>query len=270
MAGLPHVIDVIHQLATILETYTPVVVWASGGKDSLTLLHLLQPWATRVTVLFNDVDGEWPGVQENLRACLMTWGFEPPHVIHPLITYEAYVAQYGYPMELVPCVMDGAGFESPFYVGGAKVSSWMQCTVQRFVLPILAASMALKAHAVITGSRSSDAPAFLRMGRVLDASMVTGFVRYNPLIHWTTEQVYAYVDAHAIPLPAHYAWKRHATYDVPDCMGCTWFPQHWQTLKDLYPHFYAEHWPDVAPVYREVKQHLDQYQQSLNMLPEVP
>ena len=251
----------------VISLHERIVVWCSGGKDSLTLLHLLQPWAQRVCVLFNDVDGEWPGVRANLEQCLQQWGFPEARVIQPFITYEDYVARYGYPMEIVPSMMDGGNIESPFYMGGHKVSSWVHCTVQRFVLPLLAASVELKAEAVVTGSRASDAPAFAMMGAILDARATSGFIRYNPLIQWTAAEVYAYIDTHSIPLPPHYDWKREATYDVPDCMGCTWFPQHWEVLKARYPEFYAAWWPKVAPMYREVAQHLDQYGQALQTLP---
>ena len=255
-------------ITKIMSLHERIVMWCSGGKDSLTLLHLLRQWTNRVCVLFNDVDGEWPGVRENLEQCLQQWSFPDARVIHPFITYDEYVARYGYPMEIVPSVMDGTGLESPFYVGGHKVSSWVHCTVQRFVLPLLAASVELKADAVVTGSRASDAPAFGRMGAILDSRANSGFIRYNPLIQWTADEVYAYIDTHGIPLPPHYAWKRKATYDVPDCMACTWFPQHWAVLKARYPAVYAAHWPKVAPVYAAVAQHLTDYQASLKTLPE--
>lgn len=108
------------------------------------------------------------------------------------------------------------------------------------------------ADAVLTGSRASDAPAFAVMGASTTIGKdLLGFTRYNPLADWTTEEVYQYIADNNISLPMHYKWKRELgeKYEFPDCMRCTWQPEHWRLLREHYPDVYAEHWPETKRVY---------------------
>ena len=246
------------QLEGIMAQHTRPVIWVSGGKDSLTLLHLLQPWPARVTILHNALDGGFPGVEENLAHCVEAWGFGPARVVQPMLTLDAYVAQYGWPVEVVPTSMDGVN-PTPFYDGGVKVSSWWHCTETRQLLPILLGSYALQADAVLTGCRASDAPLFARMTAVNDYRDLIGWVRYDPLKAWSTAEIWAYVEAHQIPLPPHYAEKRHTTYEWPDCLACTWQPEHLRWLKTHHPDVSTDVWAKAGPTLHAVKQALQAY-----------
>ena len=240
-------------IAKVFERHTTPVLWLSGGRDSLALLHLLRPWHKSVTLLRNHLDGGWPGVTENLMALAESWGFSLPIFTHPRLTFEDYVAQYGYQTEVVPTDADTVIVPaSPWHDGSLLVSSFWHCTLLRSIYPLLEATMALGADAILTGSRASDAPLFAMMGaEAPQGKDVVGYVRYNPLNAWTTEEVYAYIDEHHIPLPEHYQWKRQmeGRYAWPDCLRCTAQPEHWQLLREHYPDVYAEHWPEVKRVY---------------------
>ena len=240
-------------LAQIVERHATPVVWCSGGKDSIALLHLLRPWRDRVTLLHNYLDGGWPGVTENLMALVETWGFASPILTHPKLTFDEYVAQFGYQSEVVPTDADTVVVPaSPWHDGSLRVSSFWHCTVLRSIYPLLEATMALRADAIITGSRARDGPLFAMMGaEAPQGKDVVGYVRYNPLSAWTTEAVYAYVDEHHIPLPPHYQWKRQVEgqYAWPDCLRCTAQPEHWRLLREHCPDVYEKHWPETKRVY---------------------
>lgn len=240
-------------LETIFQDHQCIVLWGSSGKDSTALLHLMQPWRERVTIIHNQVDGGWPGSTENLLTLAVSWGFKPPILTQPVLTFDEYVAQFGYQAEVIPTEYDTlVQPPSPFQSGSVRVSSWWHCTLLRQILPLAQATLTLGADAVLTGSRASDAPGFAAMGEWTDAGQdLLGFIRYNPLTHWTTSEVYAYIDEKNIPLPPHYQWKRAAgdRYEFPDCLRCTWQPEHWTLLKEQYPEVYAEHWPETKHVY---------------------
>jgi 3'-phosphoadenosine 5'-phosphosulfate sulfotransferase (PAPS reductase)/FAD synthetase len=106
------------------------------------------------------------------------------------------------------------------------------------------------------------------MGPVVDGREHYGWMRYNPLHHWTTEAVWHYVDTQGIPLPPHYAWKRYATFEAPDCMACSWRPEYWQFAKKEYPDVYEKYWPQITRVYDEVKRNIKWYSEEIDSLQE--
>lgn len=122
----------------------------------------------------------------------------------------------------------------------------------RQIYPLIQATYQVGADAVLTGNKATDGIAFAAMGvQAHDETGTLGFTRYNPLYHWTNDDVYAYIATHEIELPPHYQWKRtlDAQYRVPDCMRCTWQPEHWRLLREQYPDVYEQHWPETKRVY---------------------
>lgn len=241
------------RLKEIFRNHKNVCSWNSSGKDSTAMLHILRPWNNRVTLLHNKTDGGWPGSTENLLDLAEAWGFKPPIITQPQLSFDDYVEQYGYQAEIIPTEYDTlVQPPSPFQTEGIRVSSWWHCTLTRQIYPLIQATIEMGADAVLTGSRASDAPAFALMGGSTDiAKDLLGFTRYNPLAEWTTEEVFSYIDALQIPLPLHYKWKRESgdKYEFPDCLRCTWQPEHWRLLREHYPDVYAEHWPETKRVY---------------------
>ena len=214
------------------------VLWCSAGKHSLILLHLWRALGLPTTVLFNDLDGGFPGMREHLEQCCRAWDVEDVRVVRPAITFDEYARQAGYPVETIP----------PTLPEGMRVANSWHCTLIRQGLPLLVGSLEMGADAIVTGIRAADHPVFVAMGTAIDASDTYHIIRYNPLYHWSTAEVWAYVDAHKIPLPPQYPLKRDATYLWPDCLACTRRPEHWAMLKEAYPEVYRRYWPEVAAI----------------------
>ena len=241
------------QLEAIFATHAQICLFSSGGKDSLTLMHLLRPWQHSVTILHNDMDNGWPGVTQNLCALAQDWGFSQPIITHPSLTIDAYIAEFGYQTEMVPIEADTVIMPAaPYGDGSLRVSSFWHCELVRCIMPLFQLALTLSPSAIVTGSRATDGPAFAAMGhRTTDAKEMWGFERYNPLLEWNSAEIYAYIDALGIPLPEHYQWKRlnGDKYQFPDCMRCTFAPEHWQLLKEHYPEVYQQYWPATKTVY---------------------
>jgi 3'-phosphoadenosine 5'-phosphosulfate sulfotransferase (PAPS reductase)/FAD synthetase len=243
----------IEQLTAIFDAHPLVVLWFSGGKDSTALLHMCRPWRHQVIVLHSVVepDQEWPGVRAHVERCLDDWGYVRSIYVEPYVTFDDYVTQYGWQTDMVPTALDGAiQPPSPYMVGDVKFSSWWHCSLVRGLLPLLHATLATRTGVMLTGSRAADGPEFARRAWKTESPELT---RYDPLRDWTSDQVYAYIDAHAIPLPPHYHWKRGADFEAADCMGCAWQPQHWHILKAHYPDEFARRWPIMQPVFAALK-----------------
>jgi 3''-phosphoadenosine 5''-phosphosulfate sulfotransferase (PAPS reductase)/FAD synthetase and related enzymes len=215
--------ETLFRLEQHIRRHHKPVIWASGGKDSLTLLHLCRPWAKRLQVIHNAVDMGWPLVTENLLTNLEEWGYAYPEIVHPPRSLPDYIRTYGWPVEVVPSAMDRA-LPTPFSPGKPRVSSYWQCTMIRQLLPMAVATKKLEADAVLTGCKAVDAPLFDQIGPMVNGAQI-GWIRYDDLHAWTDKQVWEYVDEHEISLPPHYRWKRYAVWNVPDCTLCTWDPR---------------------------------------------
>lgn len=238
----------------IFSIYERPVLLCSGGKDSLALLHMLRPWRHKVIVLHNKVDAGWPGVTENLEVLMNQWGFLRSVYCAPFFSQQQYVETFGWPVAVVPADLDGTiQPPSPYQEGALKLSSWWHCTVKRQIAPLGVAAAALKADAVLTGSRASDGPAFERMGM---ASSYPQWRRFNPLHTWSSNEIYQFIDQVGIPLPPHYRYKRELgdQWEYPDCVWCSWQPEHWALLRKHYPREYTRWWPQVEPVFDALKQ----------------
>ena len=119
-------------LETIFRQHLHVCLWASSGKDSTALLHILQPWREKLSIIHNKVDGGWPASTENLLTLADTWGFKPPIITQPSMTFDEYVKQCGYQAEVIPTEYDTlVQPPSPFQAGPIRVSSWWYCTLVR-------------------------------------------------------------------------------------------------------------------------------------------
>jgi 3'-phosphoadenosine 5'-phosphosulfate sulfotransferase (PAPS reductase)/FAD synthetase len=256
---MTHLDETLRLLAARLYHAKRPTLWASGGKDSTALLHLCKPWAHKLRVLHTTKRGDdgWPGVTECVEQHCAAWGF-PLEIVTPWLTFPQYVQEYGWPVETVPTTLEGgtAVAPSPYRHSTLKLASWLHCTYMRTLYPLLDASMTYKADLILTGSRIADGPGTAAFGQEVAQQFPMSWSRCNPLAAWTTAQVWEYIDTHQIALPELYRWKRHATYEAVDCLSCTWQPQHWTTLKQYYPEEFATRWPQVAPVYDELRETL--------------
>jgi 3'-phosphoadenosine 5'-phosphosulfate sulfotransferase (PAPS reductase)/FAD synthetase len=253
---LPHVEQTRQILTERLAQAQRPVVWASGGKDSTVLLHLCRPWASQLVVLHATKRGDdgWPGITEGVEEHCARWGYTL-RTVQPWKTFPAYVHEFGWPVETVPTTLEGstALAPSPYQTGTIRVASWLHCTFVRTIYPLYEAMIGLRADLLLTGSRLSDAPANAAFAQEVHVPGVEGWARSNPLAHWSTVDIWAYIDAERLPLPPLYAWKREADYEAVDCLSCTWQPRHWETLQRHHPDEYAVRWPQVRPVYEAVQ-----------------
>jgi 3'-phosphoadenosine 5'-phosphosulfate sulfotransferase (PAPS reductase)/FAD synthetase len=224
-----------------------------------------------MTVLHVAVDDGWPGVTETLLANCAAWGYGAQVVLlQPWLTYDAYVAQYGWPVEVVPTTLEGATAvaDSVYRTSPIKMASWLHCSYVRGLYPLMLATAERGHDVVLTGSRLSDAPANDMFTQQLRQRHPAGWQRLNPLAAWSTEDIYAYIDAQQIALPPLYTLKRHLReFEWVDCLSCTWRPQHWTLLKTYFPDEFAKRWPQVAPVYAVLHQALQTHRQELESLP---
>lgn len=245
---MQHIVETQRLLEQVFTHHQKVVCWYSGGKDSTTLMHLMRPWSKQVTVLSVIMDNAFPGVQKQVETTCEMWGFSDLQILAPPISFEQYVANYGWPSQLIHTSMDGPLLD-PFYDGGPRLASWWHCSVLRVIWPLMQASQECQADAVLTAARKSDAPAHGRIGPVIEAHDIgiAGWTRYDVLHPWSTKQLWAYIDTHQLPLPPLYASKRYATWEFSDCLNCPLNSQQVSWLKEHEPRVFDVMWKGFKP-----------------------
>lgn len=220
---MQHHVNALDTIASHIVGSVHPVVWASGGKDSLVLLHLMRAYAKSVQVLHVQVEDGFPGVTENLVKQARTWGYPHPLILAPGLPLDDYVQAFGHPTDT------------------------LHCKARRLSLPLLVGTQMLGSNLVFSGSKQDEVHKDIPQGLVVDGTALGGFVRVNPLYHWSDQEVYEYIDAHAITLPEPYRYQRltKKSEGWSDCLSCTVTTAHWDFLEKHYPEEYARRWPDV-------------------------
>jgi 3'-phosphoadenosine 5'-phosphosulfate sulfotransferase (PAPS reductase)/FAD synthetase len=245
---MQHITDTLTLLEQVFAHHQKVVLWLSGGKDSTVLLHLARQWAPQTQVLSVIMDNGFSGVQGCVEANCAAWGFDRLQILTPPISFPQYVANFGWPSQLIPTSMDGPLLD-PFYDGGPKLSSWWHCSVLRVIWPLAQATQECQADAVLTASRKSDAPEHARIGAIIEAHDVgiAGWTRYDLLHQWTTQQIWDYIEQHQITLPPLYTWKRGMPTEMPDCIDCPFSPEYMAWAKGHTPEVFQRIWTGFKP-----------------------
>lgn len=240
-----------------ISTANLPVVWASGGKDSTALLHLLRHWREKVVILHLSLGDEgWPDITETLQENLEVFGYQNRLIVlNPSIKLDQYIQVFGWPVSVIPTKYEGATAisDSPYRDQPVRFSSWWHCRYSRILLPLAQATLDLKADLIIMGSKQNDgtSPAY---ATEFDVSKETGWKRINPLADWQTKDIYQYINEYKIKLPNIYAkWKTAIgkSIETVDCMRCTYQPKMWtDVLPKHYPDVYKKNWSEVKKVYK--------------------
>ena len=236
-------------IARVVEAHDKVVLWSSAGKDSTTLMHLAQPWASKITICSVIMDNGFPLVEETLVANCEAWGYTDVRLLVPPIDFQTYLDRFGWPVQMLHTSFDG-NLQDPFGDPRYKASSWWLCSVLRVMLPLMTETQNVQADAVLTASRKSDAPGHERIGPMIEAHHlpIADFSRYDAIWPWQTAQVWEYIDMHQLALPPHYAWKRDMAGEAPDCRECSFNPTYLHWTKEHDPETYQRIMRGFGPV----------------------
>lgn len=185
----------------------------SGGKDSRAVLHMYREQLKDIIVVWMDAGNAYPEVYADMA--LMTR--KVPNFLIVRANQPKQVAENGYPSDVVP--MNFSPLGRSFLGGSLKVQSTFGCCSANIWQPMQQAMTMLGIKRIIRGQRDTDEykNSAFRHGAVLN-----GIECVAPLQDWTEEQVFQYLRANSVEVPAYYLNEKTGR----DCWSCTGYLRH--------------------------------------------
>jgi len=193
----------------ILSRCQQILLAFSGGKESVVLAHMLQPWRDRVTLVWVNT-GDGPiGMADYVRGYRAKFNFVELSS-DPRSTW----ARFGPPADVVPT--EAARPCTP----GPKLQPWSTCCWRNRNEPLLLYVRDAGALLRDRGLRSAHLCGQRRDDYAYSREEARDQLPYPepawPLWDWIEADVMSYVDANGLRLPPHYA----EVIDSMDCMSC--------------------------------------------------
>lgn len=178
----------------------------SGGKDSLACLYLLEPIWNEVLVTWCDTGNAHASTRALMdRVCAMV-----PHFKVIVSDQPAFVAEFGYPVDVLPTGRSRFGQMLDSRKGRMFVD-WQSCCATNIWGPMHRAMKELGIRTVFRGQKQTDlirSP--IRSGHVED-----GVEYVFPIEDWTDKMVFDFLGDR---VPEHYLLGEKTSRD---CVNCT-------------------------------------------------
>lgn len=228
-----------------------IVLWFSGGKDSMATLLLMKEQLHRITVLFANTGKNYPELLQTV---------EKTKSLCPLweevkADRDAQWKANGLPSDLVPIDWTHDG-QRLSHVKQVKVQSYLQCCYQNITAPLWQRTKELGATVVIKGQRLDEA----HKSTARDGDEVEGIRFIHPIEHWTRDNVLSYLRAELGELPEHYGLDHSSM----DCYDCTAFAAHSHDrvafMRDRHPDLYADYSEKLKSLHSAIAEPLKHYE----------
>jgi len=223
-AATPSSVDA-DSLAALFARHERVFLGFSGGKESIALAHMLEPWRDRVTLLWVNTGHMAPHMVEFVRG-YGEW-FTLEEVASPNLI-EHWQAM-GTPAEVFP-LANITGSAAP------RLQPWLHCCNIIRQEPMSAFLRSQPGPCCfINGQRRQDQDGATVAG--LRSRLPATVEVVMPLASWSEDDVFAYVATHGLALPPQYA------EGYPDSIECLICPA---PMKAARLRYLRRHFPDQA------------------------
>ena len=217
-------------LAEIFESGRPVFLAFSGGKDSLALLRLCEPWRERLTLVWVNTGWMAPHMVEFVR------GHGERYRLVELASRDllAFWRQYGTPADIIPIanVVDAPRRKlTPYLI------PWTTCCLEIRTRPLLNYMAAHDGPAVLLYGHHADDDGPNR--EAFQANYPASVETVAPIWDWTDQDVFAYLAAEGVELPPQYS-------EVPGSIECVVCPAGGLTVDRM--RYIKREFPQVVPL----------------------
>lgn len=220
-------------LTGIEEAERPIF-YCSFGKDSSVVLHALGPWLQKTMVVFVDCGGLYPDIVD--------WAKHAGNILPKFMYVNAAgniwddIRQKGWPTDIET---EDLGELSDLMARNplakhTRVRLWTKCTYDRFWIPAYAFAQMYKPDLYISGEKLLDRPHATDWEQ---RDMGAGHA-IRPLMFWSDDDVWEYIDAHNIPLTKTFQGREADRKDCYPCFGHGICAGRVQYLKNEYPELY--------------------------------
>ncbi|WP_289077494.1 phosphoadenosine phosphosulfate reductase family protein [uncultured Parasutterella sp.] len=213
----------------IFQRHEEVILFYSGGKDSLALLLRLKPYWNRVNVVWVDTGNQFPEVIEHMGKVMSM----VPHFTTLRGNIPEYFLKNGFPVDVVPTRYTRFG-QFAFGEKPLTVCSRFDCCNANIWAPMRAYLAAVKPTCVLRADRQTE--------RIKGPENEDGIEFVFPIWEWTDEQVWRYLQGEAGDLLQERHCMKHGT--SLDCQTCMAYneeiPERLTYLKKEHPALYEK------------------------------
>jgi 3'-phosphoadenosine 5'-phosphosulfate sulfotransferase (PAPS reductase)/FAD synthetase len=234
-----------------LNRHERIALQFSGGKDSLTLVHLMRPHWDRLTIYHTDTGDLLPEVKEivaEVEAMV-------PNFRRINTDAKGWTASVGLPTDLMPTSSTPIG--AALGMESAAIVDRFTCCAQNLMLPMHRRMLEDGITLVIRGTKRVDT---VRMAAT-SGDTTAGYEIWLPLTDWSHDDVFAYLKKVGAPICRVYEHKVNA----PECATCPawWNEGRTAYLSKYHPELYREYRAKLAVVAAEVTPHWNALQVEL-------
>ena len=222
-------------LTGIEEAKRPIF-YCSFGKDSSAVLHAIAPWLNKTMVVFVDCGGLYPDIVDwaNMAGAML------PKFMHVHAAGNIWddIREKGWPTDIET---EDLGELSDLMARdplakNSRVRLWTKCTHDRFWIPAYAFAQMYQPDLYISGEKRLDRPyatdwdqRHMGAGRTL-----------RPILEWSDDDVWAYIDKHGIPLSKTFVGRQADRRDCYVCFGHCMAAGRVDYLRQEYPELYEK------------------------------
>jgi 3'-phosphoadenosine 5'-phosphosulfate sulfotransferase (PAPS reductase)/FAD synthetase len=225
-------------LRKVFGSGQPVFLAFSGGKDSLAVLKLCEPWRGRFKLLWVNTGYAFPHMEQMIRAYGEEYGLLELHS-DPKKTWAAG----GLPSEVL-------SVSSFMRHEGEKLQPWNLCCHATKIAPLIQFCAGFDGFlTVLSGDRKQDGWRFQGLAAPENAAFLA------PIREWSDDDVFGYLETESVTLPDHYA-------DVKSSLDCWNCPAAWTVAgAATYARWMKATYPDLAeqalPIAQRVADQID-------------
>jgi phosphoadenosine phosphosulfate reductase len=226
-----------------------MIIYFSGGKDSLAVLHMFKDDPDLECVYFGDTGDIYPHMMKFVIDTCKKFNV-PLEIIKAKMSQEKYHAEFGYPSDMVPVVRSPDAKSTMKNNGAQRLQSFMQCCANMCWLPMQERSLG---KVVYRGIKKCD-----EHGTDVEngyTNPVSGIQYINPIYNWTDDMVFEYLKKNNVELARHYKQINVSM----DCVHCTAFTHSPTTVDRLRwtKENYPSYWPEIQNRFKKVKEAID-------------
>lgn len=239
------------EIESLLNASNRPLVLFSGGKDSLVLAHILEPYKDKFELVWINTGAMFPHMVEFVRNYGKSFNF-----VELTSDQPARLIEIGLPAYIVPSYNT---INAIYWTEGerkAVITDWRICCSDLRTLPAIDYAKSIGSEVIIHGQRDLD------NGGLPNGVDVSGVNMLGLIYNWSSAHVFNYIDKYGIELPEQYYFiedhesniNRESMNLSLECWNCTANISNERVnyMRARYPELLDELKPNIAAVYSSV------------------